>query len=206
MIPESSGLFTGRVRTDGTRSLFLIAGPCVLEDEGLNLLVAEQVKKIATETDIPAIFKASFDKANRSSLESPRGPGLIEGCGVLRRIREQVGLPVLTDVHLPEQATHVADAVDALQIPAFLCRQTDLLEAVGKTGRPVNVKKGQWLAPQDMVGAVRKIKAAGGREIAVTERGTAFGYGRVDTACVKLLVPPLRLQDSQADILHTRSS
>ena len=189
MSPKSSDLFAGRVRVDGTRSLFLIAGPCVLEDEDLNLLVAEQVAKISAQADIPAIFKASFDKANRSSLESPRGPGLIEGCEVLRRIREQVGLPVLTDIHLPEQAIHVAEAVDALQIPAFLCRQTDLLEAAARTGRPVNVKKGQWLAPQDMVGAVEKIRAAGGREIAVTERGTAFGYGRwvVDMRSFKMM-------------------
>ena len=178
MSPELSELFSGRRRSDGTRSLFLIAGPCVLEDDRLNLAVANQVAKVAERFDIPAIFKASFDKANRSSTESPRGPGLSTGCGMLTRIREEVGLPVLTDIHLPDQAAQVAEKVDALQIPAFLCRQTDLLEAAGASGCPVNVKKGQWLAPEDIVGAVEKIRAAGGTEITVTERGTVFGYGR----------------------------
>jgi 2-dehydro-3-deoxyphosphooctonate aldolase (KDO 8-P synthase) len=160
--------------------LFLIAGPCVLESDDLNFRVAERLARLAEIIPGGIVYKASFDKANRSNREAPRGPGLDEGLSALDRIRAKSGLRILTDVHSPEQCAAAADVVDALQIPAFLCRQTDLLEAAGATGKPVNVKKGQWLHPEGMRGAVDKVRggAAGRtREIAVTERGTFFGYG-----------------------------
>jgi 2-dehydro-3-deoxyphosphooctonate aldolase (KDO 8-P synthase) len=156
----------------------LIAGPCVLEDAALNLRVAQEVLRVAEATGVRALFKASFDKANRTSLDSARGPGLAAGLDALRRVRESVGLPVLTDVHESAQVEEVASVVDVLQIPAFLCRQTDLLLAAGSSGRAVNIKKGQWMAPEDMRHPVEKVRAAGGADVAVTERGTAFGYGR----------------------------
>jgi 2-dehydro-3-deoxyphosphooctonate aldolase (KDO 8-P synthase) len=160
-------------------SFFVIAGPCVLEDDALNLRIAERLAELSDALSLPLIFKASFDKANRSRSSSPRGPGLDVGLERLARVREASGLPVLTDVHEPGQARAAGEACDALQIPAFLCRQTDLLEAAGATGRPVNVKKGQWMAPEEMAGAVEKVRAARGRDggVAVTERGTFHGYG-----------------------------
>ena len=157
--------------------LFLIAGPCVLEDDALQLRVAERLARLAEHVPGGVIFKASFDKANRSNPGAARGPGLDEGLAALARVRDASGLPVLTDVHLPEQCAAAAEAVDVLQIPAFLCRQTDLLVAAGATGRPVNVKKGQWMHPEGMRGAVSKVRGAGDGEVAVTERGTFFGYG-----------------------------
>jgi 2-dehydro-3-deoxyphosphooctonate aldolase (KDO 8-P synthase) len=157
--------------------LFLIAGPCVLERDELQLRVAERLARLAELVPGGIVFKASFDKANRSNAGAARGPGLEEGLAALARVRAASGLPVLTDVHLPEQCAAAAEVVDVLQIPAFLCRQTDLLLAAGATGRPVNVKKGQWMHPQGMRGAVDKVRAAGPGEIAVTERGTFFGYG-----------------------------
>lgn len=170
--------------------LFLIAGPCVLEDDALNLRVAQELARLAPMLPGGVIFKASFDKANRSNATAHRGPGLEVGLERLQRIREATGLPVLTDVHLPDQCAPVASVVDVLQIPAFLCRQTDLLEAAGATGRPVNVKKGQWMQPEAMRGAVDKVRRATRRNgeppagagtararVAVTERGTFFGYG-----------------------------
>ena len=156
-------------------ALFLIAGPCVLEDDGLNLRVAEHLARLAERVPGGVLFKASFDKANRSAAGAPRGPGLERGLTALARVREATGLRVLTDVHLPEQCAPAAETADVLQIPAFLCRQTDLLEAAGRTGRPVNIKKGQWLAPEGMRGAVSKVRGAA--EVAVTERGSFFGYG-----------------------------
>jgi 2-dehydro-3-deoxyphosphooctonate aldolase (KDO 8-P synthase) len=157
--------------------LFLIAGPCVLEDDALNLVVAEHLAKLAPRVPGGIIFKASFDKANRSNAGAPRGPGLDEGLAKLIRVKEATGLPLLTDVHLPDQCEPVADVVDVLQIPAFLCRQTDLLVAAGATGKAVNVKKGQWMHPEGMRGAVDKVRGAGTTDIAVTERGSFFGYG-----------------------------
>jgi 2-dehydro-3-deoxyphosphooctonate aldolase (KDO 8-P synthase) len=160
--------------------LFLIAGPCVVEDDTLNLRVAEHLARLAERVPGGIIFKASFDKANRSNAGAHRGPGVDEGLAALERVRRCTGLPVLTDVHLPEQCATVASVVDVLQIPAFLCRQTDLLEAAGATGKPVNIKKGQWMHPEGMRGAVAKVAQAGGPNappIAVTERGTFFGYG-----------------------------
>jgi 2-dehydro-3-deoxyphosphooctonate aldolase (KDO 8-P synthase) len=155
----------------------LIAGPCAVESGDVMLQVAEELARLGARLGIPVCFKASFDKANRARLASPRGPGLEAGLEALRRVREATGLPVLTDIHEPAQAAPAALVADLLQIPAFLCRQTDLLVAAGRTGRPVNIKKGQWMAPGDMPGAVDKVRAGGSTEIAVTERGTFFGYG-----------------------------
>ena len=165
-----------------TDRLFLIAGPCVVEDDALNMRVAAELARLQTRVPGGVIFKASFDKANRSNRGAPRGPGFDEGLAALDRVRAATGLRVLTDVHLPDQCAVAAEFVDALQIPAFLCRQTDLLQAAGATGKPVNVKKGQWLHPEGMRGAVDKVRAARlasdkGAEVAVTERGTFFGYG-----------------------------
>jgi 2-dehydro-3-deoxyphosphooctonate aldolase (KDO 8-P synthase) len=158
---------------------FLIAGPCVLEDDRLNLAIGEALARLSDDLGVPIVFKASFDKANRSSPGSPRGPGVDDGLRRLERVRAATGLPLLTDVHLPEQCAAVAEVVDVLQIPAFLCRQTDLLVAAGRTGRPVNVKKGQWMAPHEMRGAAGKVRGAGSPAVAVTERGTFFGYGNL---------------------------
>ena len=168
-------------------ALFLIAGPCQLEDDALNLRVAEHLARLSERVPGGIVFKASFDKANRSNPGAMRGPGLEQGLEALARVKEATGLPILTDVHLPEQCAPVAEVVDVLQIPAFLCRQTDLLEAAGATGRPVNVKKGQWMHPEGMRGAVQKVRRASrgherlslptGDAVAVTERGTFFGYG-----------------------------
>jgi 2-dehydro-3-deoxyphosphooctonate aldolase (KDO 8-P synthase) len=162
--------------------LFLIAGPCVLEDDNLNLRIGETLARLAEKIPGGIIYKASFDKANRSNLGAARGPGLDAGLAALERVKKATGLPLLTDVHSPDQCTAAAEVVDVLQIPAFLCRQTDLLQAAGATGRPVNVKKGQWLQPEGMRGAVQKIRGGKGdngrtRDVAVTERGTFFGYG-----------------------------
>ena len=164
----------------GSGKLFLIAGPCVIESEFHARSIADAVQRIAGDLGIPYIFKASYDKANRTSLTSFRGPGLEEGCGILRRLAEATGLPVLTDVHDPHDCERVAQDVDVLQIPAFLCRQTDLLVAAAKTGRAVNVKKGQFVAPWDMEHAVRKIRAASsGARVFLTERGASFGYNNL---------------------------
>jgi len=158
-------------------SPFLIAGPCVVESDDLNVRVGEALAELALKLGIAVIYKASYDKANRSRLNAPRGPGLEAGLRALERVRSATGLPILTDVHEPSQVPIAARVADVLQIPAFLCRQTDLLLAAGKAGRPVNIKKGQWMAPEDMRGAVEKVRAGGAPEIAVTERGTFFGYG-----------------------------
>lgn len=158
-------------------SFVLLAGPCALEDEALNVTVAKGVQAAAGAVGMPAIFKASFDKANRSRLGSPRGPGLERGLALLRAVKEETGMPVVTDVHEAGQAARVAEVADVIQVPAFLCRQTDLLAAAGATGRAVNVKKGQWMSPEAMAGAVEKVRSGGDGPVAVTERGSAFGYG-----------------------------
>ncbi|MBI3002507.1 MAG: 3-deoxy-8-phosphooctulonate synthase, partial [candidate division NC10 bacterium] len=159
--------------------LALIAGPCVIEGEDFTLRVAERLQVICRQASVPVIFKASCDKANRSSGRSFRGPGLEEGLRILAKVRGETGLPVTTDVHDVSQVAAAADAVDLLQIPAFLCRQTDLLVASAKTGRPVNVKKGQFLAPYDSKNIVDKFLAAGSAQILLTERGTTFGYNNL---------------------------
>jgi 2-dehydro-3-deoxyphosphooctonate aldolase (KDO 8-P synthase) len=156
---------------------FLIAGPCVLEDDELNLTVARELLRVRDRLSLPIIFKASFDKANRSKAGAARGPGLREGLQRLALVKRESGLPILTDIHDPQQANPAAEVCDVLQIPAFLSRQTDLVEAAARTGRAVNIKKGQWMAPEDMRGAVEKARAAGAGGVAVTERGTFFGYG-----------------------------
>ena len=169
---------SGQAPLFGGDRFLLVAGPCVLEDRTLNLRVARHVRDVAAATGVRAVFKASFDKANRTSLESERGPGLAAGATELARIGEAVDLPVLTDVHESHQVEHLVGKVHALQIPAFLCRQTDLLLAAGASGLAVNVKKGQWMAPEEIRHPVDKLRAAGATDVAVTERGTAFGYGR----------------------------
>ena len=156
--------------------LLLIAGPCVIETEASTLAAARRVADIAQKHGLPAVFKCSFDKANRTSAKSFRGPGLVEGLRVLAKVKRETGLPLLTDVHDEAHCAPVAEVVDVLQIPAFLCRQTDLLFAAGRTGRAVNVKKGQFLAPGDMKNAVDKLAEAGCREVMLTERGASFGY------------------------------
>ena len=163
-------------RAFGRGRLFAICGPCVIEGESLALEVAHALAETARRLDLPLIYKSSFDKANRTSIDSFRGPGLERGLEILARVKEATGLPVTSDIHLPEQAAVAAEVLDVIQIPAFLCRQTDLLLAAGATGRPVNLKKGQFLAPQDMANAVAKVRAAGGRVVWLTERGSSFGY------------------------------
>ena len=165
--------------TIGGGELFLIAGPCVIESEEHALKMARAISQIAHEVGIPYIFKASYDKANRTSISSFRGPGLEEGLRVLRKVRDQVKVRVLTDVHEAADVPKVAEAVDVLQIPAFLCRQTDMLVAAGKSKCAVNVKKGQFVAPWDMKHAVEKVRAAGNNRVFLTERGSSFGYGNL---------------------------
>jgi 2-dehydro-3-deoxyphosphooctonate aldolase (KDO 8-P synthase) len=166
-------------RTLGGGRPFVLAGPCVLEERGLVLDVAGELAELARARGLDLIFKSSFDKANRSSLGAERGPGLEEGLELLSEVRRETGLPLVTDVHHPEQCAPAAEVVDVLQIPAFLCRQTDLVLAAARTGRAVNVKKGQFLAPWDMGNVVEKARAAGDGGVLVTERGTSFGYGRL---------------------------
>jgi 2-dehydro-3-deoxyphosphooctonate aldolase (KDO 8-P synthase) len=169
----------GDVLFGGGRRFALIAGPCIIENEEHPFFMAERIRDIAVSLGVPYVFKASFDKANRTSIEGFRGPGLEKGLAILRAVRERFGVPVTTDVHEPHQAEAVAESVDLLQIPAFLCRQTDLLLACARTGKPVNVKKGQFLAPWDMKNAVEKIRSAGNPNVIVTERGTSFGYNNL---------------------------
>jgi 2-dehydro-3-deoxyphosphooctonate aldolase (KDO 8-P synthase) len=163
----------------GGGRLFLIAGPCVLQTRELALVIADRLGRIARERDLDLIFKASFDKANRTSITSGRGPGLEEGLAILAEVKRETGLPVITDVHLPEQCAPAAEVVDILQIPSFLCRQSDLITAAAATGCAVNLKKGQFLAPWDMRHAVEKCTQAGNENVLVCERGTTFGYGRL---------------------------
>ena len=170
---------TEQVRLGPGQPLVLIGGPCVIESEDFALEMAEQIRKIADELAMPYVFKSSFDKANRSSGASFRGPGLDKGLEILERVKRETGVAVLTDIHEPQQAAPAAEVVDVLQIPAFLCRQTDLLVAAAETGRPVNVKKGQFLAPHDMRHIVAKLEEAGTTKILLTERGTSFGYGNL---------------------------
>ena len=168
-------------RLHGSPRLLLIAGPCVIESEELCVEIAGFLQKLCAKLDIEFIFKASYDKANRTSGQSFRGPGAAAGLAVLGRIRERFGVPVLTDVHTAEQAVAAAAVVDVLQIPAFLCRQTDLIEAAVRTGRIVNVKKGQFLSPAEMGQVVKKAAELGGDKLLVTERGTTFGYNNLVT-------------------------
>jgi 2-dehydro-3-deoxyphosphooctonate aldolase (KDO 8-P synthase) len=171
----SNSFEIGPVRV-GEGRLFLIAGPCVIESEAHARRMAEAIQRITSDLGVPYIFKASYDKANRTSVKSFRGPGLKEGVRILGAIARSTGLPVLTDVHEPSHCEPVAEAVDVLQIPAFLCRQTDLLVAAGRTGRAINIKKGQFVAPWDMTHPVEKVRSTGNERVFLTERGACFGY------------------------------
>ena len=173
---EKGQFSIGKIRFGKGAPLFLIAGPCVIESEGHATSMAEKLAAVASELDIPLIFKASYDKANRSSISSFRGPGLKDGLKILEKIKKRTGLPILTDVHEVSHVGPAADVCDILQVPAFLSRQTDLLVAVGKSGRVANLKKGQFLSPWEMGNAAEKVASAGNENIILTERGTSFGY------------------------------
>ena len=170
------------------KPFFLIAGPCVIESESLTLEIAAQLKLLTQELKIPFIFKASFDKANRSSHQSFRGPGMIEGLAVLRKVKEQVQVPILTDVHENTPLDEVASVVDVLQTPAFLCRQTDFMQRVANQKLPVNIKKGQFLSPWDMKNVVEKMRATGNKQLMVCERGASFGYNNLISDMRSLVV------------------
>jgi 2-dehydro-3-deoxyphosphooctonate aldolase (KDO 8-P synthase) len=173
---ESKEILLGSLRLGGGNPLFLIAGPCVIESESHARKIAEQVVRIAADAGIPFIYKASYDKANRSSVKSFRGPGLKEGLRILGKVKKDLKVPILTDIHEPSHAAPAGEVCDILQIPAFLSRQTDLLEAAGKTGRIINVKKAQFLSPWEMANVAEKIAGTGNTKIILTERGTSFGY------------------------------
>ena len=173
---EPRHVAVGDLSIGNDRPLTLIAGPCAIESRAHALETAEALAGIAAAQGIGLIYKSSFDKANRTSLESPRGIGMVKGLAILAEVREAVGCPVITDVHLPDQCAAVAEAVDVLQIPAYLCRQTDLIVAAAETGRPLNIKKGQFLAPWDRVNVVAKAEQAGNRNVMVCERGASLGY------------------------------
>lgn len=172
-------LSIGNVKIGGDRPLVLIAGPCVMENESATLRSAERLMSICNGISIPLIFKASYDKANRTSVTSFRGPGLKEGLRILGKVKDSMGIPVLSDIHSIEQIEPAAEVLDVLQIPAFLCRQTDLLVAAARSGRVVNVKKGQFLAPWDMPNVIGKMVASGNDQIILTERGVSFGYNNL---------------------------
>ncbi len=176
LMPLTREISLGPLRLGGGNPLFLIAGPCVIESEAHARAMAERISKVASDYGVPYIFKASYDKANRSSGKAFRGPGLKEGLRILAKIKSDSNLPILTDIHEPSHAQPAAEVCDILQIPAFLSRQTDLLLAAAKTGRIVNVKKAQFLAPWDMANVVEKVASTGNTHILLTERGTSFGY------------------------------
>jgi len=169
----------GPVSIGGGAPLALIGGPCAIENETHALMTAERLAAIAADKKVGFIYKSSYDKANRSSLRSYRGPGLVEGLRILRKVRDSLGVPVLSDVHQVSEIAPAAEVLDVLQIPAFLCRQTDLLLAAARTGKPVNVKKGQFVAPRDMKNVVDKLASTGNRAILLTERGSTFGYNNL---------------------------
>jgi 2-dehydro-3-deoxyphosphooctonate aldolase (KDO 8-P synthase) len=173
---RTAEIAAGSVRLGGGNELFLIAGPCVIESEIHARMMAEKVSRIAADAGVPYIFKASYDKANRSSVTSFRGPGLTEGLRILGKIKSDLKLPILTDIHEPSHAAQAAEVADILQIPAFLARQTDLLVAAGKTGRITNIKKPQFVSPADMKNAIEKVVSTGNTKIILTERGSSFGY------------------------------
>jgi 2-dehydro-3-deoxyphosphooctonate aldolase (KDO 8-P synthase) len=179
----------GNVALHGGSSFFLVAGPCVIESDDHVLKMAREIQSVAKRLNVPLIFKASFDKANRTSIHSYRGPGLEKGLEALRRVKEETGLPVLTDIHEAWQAAPAAKVCEVLQIPAFLSRQTDLLVAAGRTGAVVNIKKGQFVSPQEVSHAIEKVRSTGNERIVLTERGTSFGYNNlvVDMRSLPLL-------------------
>ncbi|HEY7248993.1 MAG TPA: 3-deoxy-8-phosphooctulonate synthase [Methylomirabilota bacterium] len=169
----------GSVTIGGGAPLAVIGGPCAIENEKHALMVAERLQRITADAGVPFIYKSSYDKANRSSIHAYRGPGLTEGLRILKKVKEETGLAVLSDVHGVSEVGPAAQVLDVLQIPAFLCRQTDLIVACARSGRPVNVKKGQFMAPRDMVNVVEKIRASDTEDILLTERGTSFGYNNL---------------------------
>jgi len=166
----------GAVTIGGGAPLALIGGPCAIENEKHALMVAERLQRMTGDAGVPFIYKSSYDKANRSSIHSYRGPGLAEGLRILQKVKDETGLPVLSDVHDVSEVAPAAQVLDVLQVPAFLCRQTDLIVACARSGRPVNVKKGQFVAPRDMVNVVEKVRASGSEDLLLTERGSSFGY------------------------------
>ncbi len=172
-------ILLGDVSFGNNRPLFLIAGPCVIESEDITFGTARRLKEICGETGIPLVFKSSYDKANRSSLSSFRGPGIDKGLDILSEVKRKFGIPVITDIHSVDEVKAASQALDGIQIPAFLCRQTDLLIAASETGKPVNVKKGQFLAPWDVKNIIDKFTSTGNRDIFITERGTSFGYNNL---------------------------
>jgi 2-dehydro-3-deoxyphosphooctonate aldolase (KDO 8-P synthase) len=178
-LPPLRSIPIGAFRIGAGEPLVLIAGPCVIESEAHAMKMAERLTKIAAKAKVPLVFKASYDKANRSSMTSFRGPGLAGGLEILRKIKARFRVPVLTDIHEPDQARAAAEVCDVLQVPAFLSRQTDLLTAAGKTGRVVNLKKGQFLSPWEMANAVAKVKSTGNNKVILTERGVSFGYNNL---------------------------
>lgn len=180
LIKETKKVVVGQKAVIGGKKRFtLIAGPCVIESEELVMEVAEYIKKITDELDINFIFKSSFDKANRSSINSYRGPGIDKGLEILAKVKSRFSIPVTTDIHEVWQAKPISEVVDIIQIPAFLCRQTDLVAASGETGKPISVKKGQFLAPWDMKNVVKKLEETGNTNIVLMERGTTFGYNNL---------------------------
>ncbi len=176
---KSKSLILENFRYTGEKGFFLIAGPCVLESREHTLALARRLKEVASGLGIPFIFKASFDKANRTALDSYRGPGMEKGLVMLREVKSKLGIPVLSDIHEPAQAEKAAEILDVIQIPAFLCRQTDLIVSASLTGRPLNIKKGQFMAPWDMAHVVKKAEAAGAENLMLTERGVSFGYNNL---------------------------
>lgn len=169
----------GNIKIGGDNIFCLIAGPCVIENEKMVLYTAEHLKKMCMDEKIPFVFKASFDKANRSSIRSFRGPGIKKGLEILKKVKEKIDVVVTTDIHCSTQIEAVADIVDIIQIPAFLCRQTDLLVGAGKTGKPVNIKKGQFLSPWEVKNIIEKVVSTGNKKVIITERGTIFGYNNL---------------------------
>jgi 2-dehydro-3-deoxyphosphooctonate aldolase (KDO 8-P synthase) len=169
----------GSITIGGDAPLALIGGPCAIENEKHALMMAERLQRATAEVGVPFIYKSSYDKANRSSPHSYRGPGLVEGLRILRKVKEETGLAVLSDVHDVSQVGPAAEVLDVLQVPAFLCRQTDLIVACARSGRPINVKKGQFVAPRDMANVVEKVRWAGSEDLLLTERGTSFGYNNL---------------------------
>ncbi len=183
MKPGARKFQVGKVQIGGKGQLFLIAGPCVIENERATLQIAERLKRITSDLKIPWIFKASFDKANRSSINSYRGPGMMQGLKILARVKKEFSVPVLSDIHEPAQAERAAEVLDVIQIPAFLCRQTDLILAAAATAtatkKSLNLKKGQFLSPHDMKNVIEKAESGGAKKIMVTERGSSFGYSNL---------------------------
>ncbi len=179
MLGVTSAISIGSITIGGGAPLALIGGPCAIENEKHALMTAERLIGIAADKKVPFIYKSSYDKANRSSVKSYRGPGLVEGLRILKKVRDTLHVPVLSDIHQVSEVAPAAEVLDVLQIPAFLCRQTDLLLAAGRTGKPVNVKKGQFVAPRDMKNVVAKVKSTGNDAVLLTERGTTFGYNNL---------------------------